>query len=42
MAGTSRATVNAVLRDAQARGLVELTRGSVRIVDAVGLAKRAR
>ncbi len=42
MAGTSRATVNAVLRDAQSRGLVELTRGSVRIVDAVGLAKRAR
>ena len=42
MAGTSRATVNAVLREAQSRGLVELTRGSVRIVDAVGLAKRAR
>jgi CRP/FNR family transcriptional regulator, cyclic AMP receptor protein len=42
MAGTSRATVNAVLRDAQSRGLVELTRGTVRIVDGVGLAKRAR
>jgi CRP/FNR family transcriptional regulator, cyclic AMP receptor protein len=42
MAGTSRATVNSVLRDAQSRGLVELSRGSVRIVDPVGLAKRAR
>ena len=42
MAGTSRATVNAVLRDAQTRGLVELARGSVRVVDPVGLAKRAR
>jgi CRP-like cAMP-binding protein len=42
MAGTSRATVNAVLRDAQARGLVELARGRVRVIDPVGLAKRAR
>jgi CRP-like cAMP-binding protein len=42
MAGTSRATVNAVLRDAQSRGLVELARGSVRVVDPVGLARRAR
>ncbi len=42
MAGTSRATVNAVLRDAQSRGLVELARGSVRVLDPVGLAKRAR
>src|SRR5262249_35635887 len=42
MAGTSRATVNAVLRDAQSRGLVELARGRVQIVDPVGLAKRAR
>jgi CRP-like cAMP-binding protein len=42
MAGTSRATVNAVLRDAQSRGLVELARGRVQVVDPVGLAKRAR
>jgi CRP/FNR family transcriptional regulator, cyclic AMP receptor protein len=42
MAGTSRATVNAVLRDAQERGLVELSRGSIRVVDREGLARRAR
>ena len=42
MAGTSRATVNAVLRDAQERGLVELSRGSVRVLDAEALARRAR
>jgi CRP/FNR family transcriptional regulator, cyclic AMP receptor protein len=42
MAGTSRATVNAVLRDAQSRGLVELARGRVRVIDPAGLAKRAR
>ena len=35
-------TVNAVLRDAQSRGLVELSRGATRVVDSVGLAKRAR
>jgi CRP/FNR family transcriptional regulator, cyclic AMP receptor protein len=42
MAGTSRATVNAVLREAQSRGLVELSRGSTRVIDPVGLARRAR
>jgi CRP-like cAMP-binding protein len=42
MAGTSRATVNAVLREAQTRGLVELARGNVRVVDTTELAKRAR
>jgi CRP/FNR family transcriptional regulator, cyclic AMP receptor protein len=42
MAGTSRATVNAVLRDAQERGLVELSRGSIRVLDGEALAKRAR
>jgi CRP-like cAMP-binding protein len=41
LAGTSRATVNAVLGDAQTRGLVELRRGKVRIVDQGGLAARA-
>jgi CRP/FNR family cyclic AMP-dependent transcriptional regulator len=42
MAGTSRATVNAVLGDAQSRGLLELGRGSVRVVDDDGLSRRAR
>jgi CRP-like cAMP-binding protein len=42
MAGTSRATVNAVLGDAQSRGLLELGRGTVRVVDDDGLARRAR
>ena len=42
MAGTSRATTNAVLGEAQTRGLVELSRGSIRVVDAEGLARRAR
>jgi CRP-like cAMP-binding protein len=41
LVGTSRATVNAVLGDAQTRGLVELRRGKVRIVDHAGLAARA-
>jgi|SRR5579871_1987521 len=42
MAGTSRATVNAVLGEAQSRGLLELGRGAVRVVDDDGLARRAR
>ena len=41
LAGTSRATVNAVLGDAQSRGLLELRRGRVTIVDGAGLAARA-
>jgi CRP/FNR family transcriptional regulator, cyclic AMP receptor protein len=42
MAGTSRATVNAVLGEAQGRGLLELGRGTIRVLDADGLARRAR
>jgi CRP-like cAMP-binding protein len=42
LAGTSRATVNAVLRDAEKRGLVRLGRGKVAILDADALAERAR
>lgn len=42
LAGTSRATVNAVLGDAQKRGLVELRRGKTRILDRDQLARRAR
>jgi len=42
LAGTTRPTVNTVLRDAQSRGLIELGRGKVRILDAAALAERAR
>jgi CRP-like cAMP-binding protein len=42
MAGTSRATVNAVLGEAQARGLVELSRGAIRVLDIEELGRRAR
>lgn len=42
MAGTTRQTVNRVLRHAQDNGLLQLARGRVEIVDAAGLAKRAR
>jgi CRP-like cAMP-binding protein len=41
LAGTSRATVNTVLGDAQKRGLVELRRGKTRILDPDQLARRA-
>jgi CRP/FNR family transcriptional regulator, cyclic AMP receptor protein len=41
LAGTSRASVNAVLGDAQTRGLVALRRGKITIVDQAGLAARA-
>jgi CRP-like cAMP-binding protein len=42
LVGSTRATVNAVLRDAQARGLVELARGKTRILDREGLSHRAQ
>ena len=42
LAGTSRATVNRVLRDAAARGLVELGRGRTVLLDPDGLARLAR
>ncbi len=41
LAGTSRATVNRVLRDEQERGTVELGRGRTTVVDAEELARRA-
>ena len=41
LAGTSRATVNTVLGEAQKRGLVELQRGKTRILDPDQLARRA-
>jgi CRP-like cAMP-binding protein len=42
LAGTSRATVNRVLRDAERRGLVEVGRGRTVVLDLAGLAKLAR
>jgi len=42
MAGTSRATVNRVLREEQARGTVELRRGRTAVLDAEAIARRAR
>ncbi len=42
MAGTSRATVNRVLREEEKRGSVSLRRGQVTLVDADGLGLRCR
>ena len=42
LAGTSRATVNRVLRGEEARGTVRLRRGRTTVVDHVALARRAR
>jgi CRP/FNR family transcriptional regulator, cyclic AMP receptor protein len=42
MAGTSRATVNRVLREEQARGTVELRRGRTAVLDPEAIARRAR
>jgi CRP-like cAMP-binding protein len=42
LAGTSRATVNAVLRDEEKRGTVELRRGKTVVLDREAVAKRAR
>jgi CRP/FNR family transcriptional regulator, cyclic AMP receptor protein len=42
MAGTSRATVNRVLREEQGRGTLELRRGRTIVRDATSLAARAR
>ena len=42
MAGTSRATVNRVLRDEERQGTLELRRGRTIVVDADALARRAR
>lgn len=42
LAGTSRATVNRVLREEQEHGSLELRRGRTTIVDAAALERRAR
>jgi CRP-like cAMP-binding protein len=42
LAGTSRATVNRVLRDAERQGIVELQRGRTVVLDEAALARLAR
>jgi CRP/FNR family cyclic AMP-dependent transcriptional regulator len=42
LAGTSRATVNRVLREEQERGTVELKRAKTVVLDRDALARRAR
>jgi len=42
LAGTSRATVNRVLRQAEEAGAVALSRGRIRVTDKALLSKRAR
>jgi CRP-like cAMP-binding protein len=42
MAGTSRSTVNRVLRDEEKRGSLALERGRVTVLDAAGLDRRCR
>ncbi|HMN98523.1 MAG TPA: Crp/Fnr family transcriptional regulator [Miltoncostaeaceae bacterium] len=42
LAGTSRATVNRVLREEEARGTVRLARGRTTVLDREGLARRGR
>lgn len=42
LAGTSRATVNRVLREEEARGTVRLARGRTTVLDREGLARRSR
>ena len=42
LAGTSRATVNRVVRDAQARGELDVRRGRIEVIDPEALAARLR
>jgi CRP/FNR family transcriptional regulator, cyclic AMP receptor protein len=42
MAGTTRQSVNKVLRQAQDHGLVQLDRGRISVTDLEGIAKRCR
>jgi CRP-like cAMP-binding protein len=42
LAGTTRQTVNKVLRDCEAAGVVKLSRGTVTVIDVSQLEKRAR
>lgn len=40
LAGTTRPTANRVLKEAEANGLIELSRGRIRVVDREGLTRR--
>jgi CRP/FNR family transcriptional regulator, cyclic AMP receptor protein len=42
LAGTSRATVNRIVRDAQSRGELAVRRGRIEVLDAAALTARAR
>jgi CRP/FNR family transcriptional regulator, cyclic AMP receptor protein len=42
LAGTTRPTLNQVLRDEERRGTIELNRGKIRVLDAGELARRGR
>jgi CRP/FNR family transcriptional regulator, cyclic AMP receptor protein len=42
LAGTTRPTLNQVLRDEERRGTIELNRGKIRVLDARELARRGR
>jgi CRP-like cAMP-binding protein len=42
LAGTSRSTVNKVLREEEKRGALELNRGVIRLADREAIARRAR
>jgi uncharacterized membrane protein len=42
IAGTSRATVNRVLREEERRGVIELRRGRTTVVDPERLVRRGR
>jgi CRP-like cAMP-binding protein len=42
LAGTTRQTVNKVLRECEAADIVKLSRGTVTVIDAAQLEKRAR
>jgi DNA-binding transcriptional regulator YhcF (GntR family) len=42
LAGASRATVNRVLRDAENRGFVRLSRGKTTLLDESGMSRLAR
>ena len=42
LAGTTRSTVNRVLRDEEKRGTIKLERGRTVVLDAAQIARRAR
>jgi CRP/FNR family transcriptional regulator, cyclic AMP receptor protein len=42
LAGATRPTVNRVLKDAEAAGLIQLRRGRIELLDVDAIARRAR